>query len=335
MEFRNGLEDRDRHRALEDKVGPLAKEDRQRRIAAEGQNQAFTNEQRDRQREDWQRDDAIKGAYSQAADQANATRNADVEGAIQPIEAQGQMPDGKGLPAFKVGDATFTDKGQARAAAEKDVKPFMDYYTAKSAPLVTQAYMRAGQPEKAQAYNKRLKTGGVQKGMESWAKALQAASRDDPDGFAKHITAAYNQQGYFAAGAQIGNVAAANSANINTAGIMQSGTQTAIDGYTRQAGVLTNLYNGQLSAWNAQNNAASQSNSDLMGAIGTGAGLIFSDENAKENKEPATGTLEAARSMPVQEWDCKPGMGDGGRHIGTYAQQFKAATGKGDGRSIR
>lgn len=45
MEFRNGLENRDRHQALEDKDGPLAKEDRQRRIAAEGQNQAFTNEQ--------------------------------------------------------------------------------------------------------------------------------------------------------------------------------------------------------------------------------------------------------------------------------------------------
>ncbi len=116
-------------------------------------------------------------------------------------------------------------------------------------------------------------------------------------------------------------------------GIMQSGTQTAT-GYTKQAGVLTNLYNGQLSAWNGQNNAASQSNSDLMGAIGTGAGLIFSDENAKEKKEPATGTLEAVRSMPVQEWDYKPGMGDGERHIGTYAQHFKAATGKGDGRSI-
>ncbi|MFG1201754.1 tail fiber domain-containing protein [Xanthobacter aminoxidans] len=71
-----------------------------------------------------------------------------------------------------------------------------------------------------------------------------------------------------------------------------------------------------------------------MGAIGTGAGLIFSDENAKENKEPATGTLEAVRSMPVQERDYKPGMGDGGRHIGTYAQHFEAATGKGDGRSI-
>lgn len=222
MEFRAGVEDRDRRRALEDEDRSLAredrarriqlqdedrsfvredrslaKEDRQRRIAAENQSQAFTKEQRDRQRQDWQRDDAIKGAYSQAADQANATRNADVEGAIQPIEAQGPTPEGKGLPAFKVGDATFTDKGQARAAAEKDVKPFMDYYTAKSAPLVTEAYMRAGQPEKAQAYNNWLKTEGVQKGMESWAKALQAASRDDPDGFAKHITAAYNQQGYF------------------------------------------------------------------------------------------------------------------------------------------
>lgn len=125
------------------------------------------------------------------------------------------------------------------------------------------------------------------------------------------------------------------TANINTGDIMQSGYSTAMDGYTKQAGIFTNLYNGQLSAWNAQNNAASQSNSDLMGALGYGAGLFFkSDENAKENKEPATGSLKAVRSMPVQEWDYKPGQGDGGRHIGTYAQDFKAATGKGDGHSI-
>ncbi|WP_024277620.1 tail fiber domain-containing protein [Xanthobacter sp. 126] len=145
--------------------------------------------------------------------------------------------------------------------------------------------------------------------------------------------------GALATGAQIGNSAAgnltaANNANINTAGIMQSGTKTAMDGFTGQANVLSGLYNSQLSGWKAQNEAASQSNSDLMGAIGTGAGLIFSDEDAKENKEPATGSLKAMRSMPVQEWDYKPGMGDGGRHVGTYAQDFKAATGKGDGRSI-
>ncbi len=99
---------------------------------------------------------------------------------------------------------------------------------------------------------------------------------------------------------------------------MQSFTQAASDGCTKQAGVLTNLYNGQFSAWNAQNNAASQTSSDLMGAIRAGAGLIFFDENAQENKELAPGTLDAVRSIPVQEWDHKRGIGDGGRNIGTW-----------------
>lgn len=131
------------------------------------------------------------------------------------------------------------------------------------------------------------------------------------------------------------NTAAANAANNSTLGIMQSGTGTAMQGYGTQASILSGLYNSQLNAWSEQNKAAAQSNGDIMGALGLGAGLIFkSDENAKQDKKPATGLLEAVREMPVEEWTYKPGMGDGGRHIGTYAQDFKRATGKGDGRSI-
>ncbi|MEW6125024.1 MAG: hypothetical protein AB1698_20660 [Pseudomonadota bacterium] len=40
------------------------------------------------------------------------------------------------------------------------------------------------------------------------------------------------------------------------------------------------------------------------------------------------------RGMPVEEWTYKEGAGDGGRHIGTYAQDFRRETGKGDGKSI-
>lgn len=38
--------------------------------------------------------------------------------------------------------------------------------------------------------------------------------------------------------------------------------------------------------------------------------------------------------MPVEEWTYKQGVADEGRHIGPYAEDFQAATGKGDGKTI-
>ena len=40
--------------------------------------------------------------------------------------------------------------------------------------------------------------------------------------------------------------------------------------------------------------------------------------------------------MPVDEWQYKRGVADGGkqRHVGPYAEDFKRETGKGDGKTI-
>lgn len=190
-------EDRERRIRLQDEDRSLAREDRSRRMANEDENTAFQREQRDQQRKAWQDDASVKGAYNQAATDATAKRNADIEKSIQPIEAQGPTLDGKGLPAWQVGDKTFTDQAQAKTAAQDSVKPFLDYYVKEGTPKVTEAYIRAGQPEKAKAYGEWVKNEQVQKGMESWAKAMQSAQMDDADGFAKHTMEAYNNSGYF------------------------------------------------------------------------------------------------------------------------------------------
>ena len=74
------------------------------------------------------------------------------------------------------------------------------------------------------------------------------------------------------------------------------------------------------------------------GAILGGLFGLLSDENAKENRRPVkTGSMLAAlEEMPVEEWEYREGMGDGGaaRHVGPMAQAFKRATGKGDGHTI-
>lgn len=142
-------------------------------------------------------------------------------------------------------------------------------------------------------------------------------------------------------GANIGNSVVANGVNVNQAWnmgnqILQSGYQTAMQGYLNQGNLLNNLYANQIDAYKAQSSANSGGGifGQLMGGIGSIAGLFMSDEDAKTDKTPVRGALEAVKGMPVEEWSYKPGMGDGGRHIGTYAQDFQRQTGKGDGKTI-
>lgn len=115
-------------------------------------------------------------------------------------------------------------------------------------------------------------------------------------------------------------------------GMMQGGYSTAMNGYQGSANTLNNLYQNQLSGWQAQQ----QAGSGFMNALGTvaGAAVMKSSREYKTDRAPARGVLDAVRQMPVETWQYKPGIEDGGKHIGPYAEDFQAATGKGDGKSI-
>ena len=142
--------------------------------------------------------------------------------------------------------------------------------------------------------------------------------------------------------------AAASRANL---GILQGGYQTAMNGYGAQAGILGQQHGQQLSAWSATNQANAQNSAGWGSALGmlggaalgsgfgggilkAGMGMLMSSKDAKEDKRPARGALEAVMSMPVEEWRYREGMGDGERLIGPYAEDFQRATGKGDGKTI-
>ena len=103
-------------------------------------------------------------------------------------------------------------------------------------------------------------------------------------------------------------------------------------GYGQQGSLLNTQYNQQLQSWQANQNSMSS----MMGGLGTVAGIMLSDQNAKTDKQPLPegAALGAIREMPVEKWRYKPGRGDGGEHVGPYAQDFAAATGQGDGKSI-
>lgn len=118
-----------------------------------------------------------------------------------------------------------------------------------------------------------------------------------------------------------------NSAN-------SSGFQGAMQGYGQQGQLLNQDYRNRLSAWQADQ-ASSNSMWGGIGSIaGLGMSLAMSSKDYKEDKRPARGVLDAVKEMPVEQWKYKDGIADGGHHVGPYAEDFHAATGKGDGKTI-
>lgn len=119
--------------------------------------------------------------------------------------------------------------------------------------------------------------------------------------------------------------------------IMGQGFSGAMTGYGSQAGILNQQYGNQLNAWAAQNASSNANSAGMWGGIGSLAGMAmqsFSSKDFKEDKNEIDGALDAINAMPVEEWKYKDGIADGGRHIGPYAEDFQAATGKGNGKMI-
>ena len=112
-----------------------------------------------------------------------------------------------------------------------------------------------------------------------------------------------------------------------------AGFQGAMGGQQQKGGLLQGQHDSQMRAWQANQ----QMMSSTLGGIGMGLGAFFSSKDAKEKKrKPKMSVLDAVRKMPVEEWQYKPGVADGGarRHVGPYAEDFQQATGMGDGRQI-
>lgn len=112
-----------------------------------------------------------------------------------------------------------------------------------------------------------------------------------------------------------------------------AGGNAAMQGYNQQGSLLNTQYEQQMASWQANQSAQT----GLLGGLGTLAGLFMpSSKDIKTDKEPLPegAALGAIREMPIESWRYKPGAGDGGKHIGGYAEDFQRATGQGDGKSI-
>lgn len=116
-----------------------------------------------------------------------------------------------------------------------------------------------------------------------------------------------------------------------------SGFSGAMQGYNQQGQMLAQQDRNQLYADQMQQ----QNNSGLFGALGTAAGLmpwgsINSDEDKKEGIKEPKKALPALRDLGIKSYAYKPEVGDapGKRHTGPMAQDWKKATGSGDGKTI-
>jgi len=117
-----------------------------------------------------------------------------------------------------------------------------------------------------------------------------------------------------------------------------AGFSGAMQGQRQMGSLLGQQHDQQMDQYNAQ----MEHSSSLWGGIGSVAGMALSNPqifaSSKEFKtdkaKPGRSLLDAVKEMPVEEWTYKKGVADEGRHVGPYAEDFKDATGRGDGRSI-
>lgn len=141
-----------------------------------------------------------------------------------------------------------------------------------------------------------------------------------------------------ASGTALGGTQATNAQALAAPSVMAQGYSGAMQGYAGMGSTLNQQYGLQLEGWKTQQQLKAQSASGIGSFLGGIASMFTfpSDPDVKVNKKPVAdgAALEAVNNMPVEEWDYKEGVGDGGHHIGVYADDFKRETGQGDGKSI-
>lgn len=130
-----------------------------------------------------------------------------------------------------------------------------------------------------------------------------------------------------------GGMAAATNGITSAAGTTMGGAQAAMGGQQGMISGLNTQFQQQMQGYEAKNAAMN----NLAAGVGQAAGYaMMSSKDYKTNKTKSMSSLDAMKKMPVEEWEYKKGLGDGGgqKHVGAYAEDFQKATGLGDGKSI-
>jgi len=193
--------------------------------------------------------------------------------------------------------------------------------------------------ERASDFNTTLAAAGAENTARNTARSQGVAMRADAANMGRGLPSQAAQGASL--GLQAGNSAqgqylnAAGNARANT-GIMSQGYSGQMQGNTSMANIMNQQHSNELQAWSANQQASGAAMSGIGQMVGSGVGAYMaSSKDYKTDKKKLKGmALDAIKSMPIERWRYKDGHGDGGEHIGGYAEDFKRETGSGDGKSI-
>lgn len=198
----------------------------------------------------------------------------------------------------------------ARSLSAMGVNPNSGRFAALNQDAsIMDAATRAGAMTKARTNAEQL----------GWAKRMDAAS------LGRNLPANQATSQGLALTAGRSAIDSANAPAANTAAygaMMGTGFNTAIQGNQSTANILNAQYANQINAWSAQQQAAASESAGLWGGLGTAAGIAvaMSSKKVKTDKQPAPPALKGLREVPVESWKYKDGEGDGGQHVGPYAE---------------
>jgi len=189
--------------------------------------------------------------------------------------------------------------------------------------------------------NRAALTAGAMNKARSDARAEGRAFKFDVAGLGRNLPGAGATSTGLAinAGNSAVSDAAAPGANARAdAGTMQQGYGTALRGNDSAGNLYGNIYNGQLRAYSADQQASAGMSSGLGQLAGQlGAAYIISSKKLKNKRGDvdAEKVADKVKKMPIDRWRYRKGISvDQADHTGPYAEDFQKRFKLGDGKSI-
>lgn len=181
-QFGDGIEERKRQRARDDKRETWAEEDRV--TAAEDRRREIVNDTEDRA---WKRE--LMGFQRNENTHASAMNKLSLSQAMQ---ADKDRKDERAMWASLGKNPLATAAGVDGATGEKAGAAFADYYAGEQVPKITEFYLSRGEPEKAAAFQQWADSQEVRKMTKAYGQALQAASIGNDAGFIDGMVRVYD-----------------------------------------------------------------------------------------------------------------------------------------------
>ena len=100
-------------------------------------------------------------------------------------------------PVSAAGGQVNAAQSGAQAPEDNQIGGFLENWKKTVAPKLQQYWLKTGEIEKAQNFDKWISDSNVQAGMKSWANMARAYQLGDRPNFLKHLNATLTQSGYY------------------------------------------------------------------------------------------------------------------------------------------